>query len=60
MKTIELNLANGKKITVVKDKIETIKSNPNENANCWITLTSGKSLALKETVEEIKSILSQQ
>ncbi|AQS94007.1 hypothetical protein BXQ17_08015 [Polaribacter sp. BM10] len=60
MKTIELNLSNGNKITVVKDKIETIKSNPNENANCWITLTSGKSLALTETVEQIKEYLSEQ
>lgn len=41
MKTVELNLANDSKITVVKDKIESIKENPNPNANCWITLTSG-------------------
>jgi uncharacterized protein YlzI (FlbEa/FlbD family) len=60
MKTIELTLANGNKINVVKNKIETIRLNPNKNANSWITLMSKDSLALKETVEEIKQLLSEQ
>ena len=59
MKIIELTLANGRKINVVKDKIETIRLNPNQNANSWISLTSKDSFALKETVEEIKQLLSE-
>jgi uncharacterized protein YlzI (FlbEa/FlbD family) len=60
MKIIELTLANGNKINVVKNKIETIRLNPNQNANSWVTLMSKDSLALKETVEEIKKLLSEQ
>jgi|TARA_R110000851_G_C12713636_1_gene527605 uncharacterized protein YlzI (FlbEa/FlbD family) len=60
MKMIELTLANGNKINILKNRIETIRSNPNQNANSWITLMSKDSFALKETVEEIKKLLSEQ
>ena len=60
MQTIELTLSNGKQITVVKDKIETIKINPNKNGHSFIGLVSKETLSLNHSVEEIKDFLSQQ
>lgn len=60
MNTIELTLSNGKQITVVKDKIETIKINPNKNGHSFIGLTSKTTLSVNHTVQEIKEFLSEQ
>ena len=60
MNTIELTLSNGKQITVVKDKIQTIKANPNKNGHSFIGLVSKESLSGNYTVDEIKELLSVQ
>ena len=60
MKTIELTLSNGNQITVVKDKIQTIKINPNKNGHSFIGLVSKETLSVNHSVDEIKEFLSEQ